>query len=370
MINGINEDDRSGGSVSGAGDINGDGVADLIIGAAYARQIRNDDVGESYVVFGGARVGRVGVGSTGTIELSSLDGSDGFVINGIDENDRSGESVSGAGDINGDGVADLIIGAEDADPNENNGAGESYVVFGGALVGDTGTIALSSLDGSDGFVINGIDEDDRSGRSVSGAGDINGDGMDDLIINADPYAYAYSYSVESYVVFGGGGVGSTGTIELSSLDGSDGFVINGSLANATSGRSASGAGDINGDGVADLIIGADGGDPNGIFYGGESYVVFGGAGTGSTGTIELSSLDGSDGFVINGIDFGDGSGGSVSGAGDINGDGVAALIIGAEGAYPNGNSSAGESYVLFGIPALLCNGLAVTVDLNQGQSPG
>ena len=85
--------------------------------------------------------------------------------------------------------------------------------------------------------------------------------------------------------------------------------------------------------------------------------------------IALAELDGSDGFVINGIDADDRSGYSVSGAGDINGDGVADLIIGAFGAGPNGNS-AGESYVLFGIAPLLCNGQAVTVDLNLGQTPG
>ena len=120
--------------------------------------------GGSYVVFGGG-----GTGSTGTLELSSLDGSDGFVINGIDEYDFSGYSVSGAGDISGDGVADLIIGAEVADPNGNSQAGESYVVFGGAGTGSTGSVELSSLDGSDGFVINGIDRSDYSGISVSGA---------------------------------------------------------------------------------------------------------------------------------------------------------------------------------------------------------
>ena len=90
--------------------------------------------------------------------------------------------------------------------------------------------------------------------------------------------------------------------------------------------------------------------------------------------MELSALDGSDGFVLNGIDSGDFSGFSVSGAGDINGDGAADLIIGASRADPNGNSS-GESYVVFGqtsapIPVQQCNGLTVTVDLNLGQTPG
>ena len=120
-------------------------------------------------MFGGS-----GVGVSGTIELSSLDGSDGFVVNGIDASDYSGRSVSGAGDINGDGVDDLIIGVPYADPNGNTAAGESYVVFGGSGVGAGGTIELSDLDGSDGFVVNGIDAVDNSGgRAGTGAGAVS-----------------------------------------------------------------------------------------------------------------------------------------------------------------------------------------------------
>jgi Ca2+-binding RTX toxin-like protein len=124
-------------------------------------------------------------------------------------------------------------------------------------------------------------------------------------------------------------------------------VINGIDSYDDSGRSVSSAGDVNGDGFDDLIIGALGGDTKGQSYAGESYVVFGSS-SGFDPSFELSSLDGSNGFVINGIDSGDYSGWSVSSAGDVNGDGIDDLIIGASGASPNGNSSAGESYVVFG----------------------
>ena len=353
VINGIDTRDYSGRTVSGVDDFNGDGVDDLIIAANFADP-NGDFSGESYVVFGGSVVG-----SDGSFELSDLDGSDGFVINGIDERDFAGRSVSGAGDINGDGVADLIIGAD--------GAGESYVVFGGGSVGEA--FELSDLDGADGFVISGVDVNDRSGFSVSGAGDINSDGVADLIIGAgyaDPNGDIDAG--ESYVLFGGGGVGSAGMIALAELDGSDGFVINGIDADDRSGYSVSGAGDINGDGVADLIIGAFGAGPNGD-YSGESYVVFGGSAVGSDGSFELSDLDGSDGFVINGIDASDSSGRAVSGAGDVNGDGVDDLIIGALNASPNSAFRAGESYVVFGKNVPQCNGLFITVDLNAGETP-
>ena len=113
----------------------------------------------------------------------------------------------------------------------------------------------------------------------------------------------------------------------------------------SSGRSVSSAGDINGDGVDDLIIGAYGADPNGSVSG-SSYVVFG-SDSGFNSTLNLSSLDGSNGFRIDGVAEGNRSGVSVSSAGDINGDGVDDLIIGAYGADPNGSAS-GSSYVVFG----------------------
>ena len=104
------------------------------------------------------------------LNLSDLNGSNGFVINGIDSYDFSGTARS-AGDINGDGFDDILIGADDADPNGNSRAGESYIVFGSAS-GFSASLELSSLDGSNGFVINGISRNDYSGRAVSGAGDI------------------------------------------------------------------------------------------------------------------------------------------------------------------------------------------------------
>ena len=125
----MNEDDRSGASVSGAGDINGDGVDDLIVGANRAAPNGNANAGSSYVVLGRdvAAVGDFGP----TLALSALNGTTGFRVDGVNESDISGASVSGAGEINGDGVDDLLVGALGADPNGNSSAGSSYVVFGG-----------------------------------------------------------------------------------------------------------------------------------------------------------------------------------------------------------------------------------------------
>ncbi|MGH8578512.1 MAG: hypothetical protein ACREXJ_16735, partial [Gammaproteobacteria bacterium] len=167
----------------------------------------------------------------------------------------------------------------------------------------------------------------------------------------------------------------------SMLDGTNGFRLNGVRAGDFSGRAVSGAGDVNGDGLADLLIGAFGASPNGT-YSGASYVVFG-RDTAQTGpfqaTLELSSLDGTNGFRLSGVGAFDASGIAVSGAGDVNGDGLADLLIGAFGA----GSLTGESYVVFGqppppppppplpppppTPPRTCNGLPVTI---QGTDSG
>ena len=339
VLNGIDLGDFSGRSVSAAGDINGDGLSDVIIGAFSADPNGKTDAGESYVVFGS------NAAWPASMNLSSLDGSNGFVLNGIDTytHTRSGISVSAAGDINGDGLGDLIIGANLADPNGKTDAGESYVVFGSNAAWPA-SMNLSSLNGSNGFVLNGVDINDYSGSSVSAAGDINGDGLGDLIIGA--YVAGQIDAGKSYVVFGSNAAWPA-SMNLSSLNGSNGFVLNGFDTNDQSGYSVSAAGDINGDGLGDLIIGALWAAPNATTGAGKSYVVFGSNEAWSAG-MSLFALDGSNGFVLNGIDINDHSGNSVSSAGDVNGDGFADLIIGAFTADPNGQADAGESYVVFG----------------------
>lgn len=262
-----------------------------------------------------------------------------IAFNGAGTSTQTGFSVAGAGDVNGDGFDDVIIGVPSAQPNGSN-SGSSYVLFGGAT--QTTSVDLATLTSSQGFRIDGAASADKSGRTVAGAGDVNNDGFDDVIIGALGAGSGSRASAGvSYVVFGSA---SPTNINLASPGSGWGFEIDGAAKSDKSGQSVSGAGDVNGDGYADVVIGAANADPNGSDSG-ASYVVFGGT---STATRNLASLNSSTGFRIDGAAAADELGQSVSAAGDVNGDGLADVIVGAPNADKNGRTDSGSSYVVFG----------------------
>ena len=337
-----------------SGDINGDGIDDLIIGAPTG-------AGKVYVIFGSKSV------FSSPITMNSYNGSNGGVIfSGASGSDAFGTSVA-VGDVNGDGIKDIIVGA----PGYNSSKGAVYVVFGKTTAFSNTTV--SSPDGTTYFRIDINTGDLALGTSVA-SGNINGDvyatsgaAVDDIIIGAPTTS---SNAGKVYVVFGIGGSTptplSSGVFALTSIASSTkGFEIDGNSSGKAG--SAVASGDVNGDGIADVMVGAPNATVGAVTTAGKTYVIFGNAGTWNTGTANptilanlngATAVNGTNGVIINGTTSGDLSGTSLS-TGDINGDSIADLIIGAP------TASAGMAYVVYGkatwTSPVALSGLTVTV---------
>ncbi len=327
-------------SVSEAGDVNNDGLSDLIVGARSANPI-TVQTGAAYVVFGTSAT------MPSEFNLSTLDGNNGFRLIGEASGDFFGDAVSAAGDVNHDGVDDLLIGATRAD-NNGTSSGAAYVVFGRANF--PASVAVADLDGNDGFLLNAEAAGDGLGIDVSQAGDFNGDGIDDMLVGAyqaDPVQL--DLAGKAYVVFGRDSNHQGGDfpaiLELANLDSSTGVVLHGANAGDTFGRVLTAAGDINHDGTDDIAVQAPSEDSN-ASSAGAVYIIYGSTSL-ITSPLQVSNLDGTNGFVMLGASSSDQTGQSLSYGGDFNGDGRDDLMIG----VPNADSpvtNAGSSYLLYG----------------------
>jgi glycosylphosphatidylinositol phospholipase D len=367
--------DQSGDAVAPAGDVNGDGIDDVIVGAYWSRLTR----GTSHVVFGSA--------SSASVNLAAM-GSRGFTITGARRfesspyysGDQLGTSVAAAGDVNGDGFDDVIVGA----PGDwRNSPGYAYVVYGSASPAAVNlTTAADAGLGSRGFAINGAAVRDELGASVAGAGDVNGDGLDDVIVGAPEKNLTVGQLIPTnpsatYVIYGSasapGPVNLTGAADAGL--GSRGFAINPAASGGQLGASVAGAGDVNGDGRDDLVVGAPGAQ-TGPYLGlaGITYVIFGSA---SPSTVNLTSaadagLGPGAGFAIRGSYYADFTGDVVDGAGDVNGDGFDDVVVGAGSASQRGQNHVqgdawGVIYVIYGSASPAPVNLTNAVDAGLGS---
>ena len=366
VFNGPSEYHYLGFFVAAAGDINGDGIDDVIASApygysyGYARQGRGYSYSNTaYVIFG-----RNDGGFNVEQSVASLDGTNGFTIEG-NVYGPSVADVASAGDMNGDGFDDLIVGSTACFLGpENCDAAIATVIYGGPTI--ESTVQLDSLPPSRGF---SIDDTGEVGLiSVAGAGDINGDDLDDVIIGRVNLA---GDTRAGFVIFGQDQATTSRTVtNTADLDGTNGFVIT-HVPNKPNGLAVAGAGDINGDGYDEVMIG-----PGDEYGGGHAVsVIFGAPDVGSTGTVDLTTLAPPVGFFIEGVYPADFAGRGLAGPGDVNGDGFDDMLVGAPYAYTYGDAPSrggytkydytyGGAYVIFGDANIGTTGFVNLGDLN------
>lgn len=293
--------------VASAADVNGDGLGDL---ALLAVQIGVEDPAlEAYVIFGSE--------SGDDVSLAAIEAAGrGFRVDGLEAAEGAVPRIADAGDVNGDGLSDVVIGV---DRVGQRNAGLAHVVFGKA--DPTPVNVQTAVTTGSGYSIQGANVNDRAGAMVGTAGDINGDGYDDIYVAALGWSNGGNFPRTGavHVVYG---YSDSQDVDLAGSPNEYGFLVEGS--EDYDAFTVAGIGDVNGDGFSDLAIGERDGGDNTVSDWNRVFLLRGAA-TNPT-RVDLRSVDvwyDYSGPLAGGL--------TVAAAGDLDADGFHDLMIGAPG---------------------------------------
>ncbi|MBP7148957.1 MAG: FG-GAP repeat protein, partial [Acidobacteria bacterium] len=355
------------------GDVNGDGTLDVIAGAPDAYSLNNERefAGEVYVFFGPYAYGKLDMYDGGVSNQPDV------VIYGEKREDEFGYAVA-SGDVNSDGTDDVIVGAPrgncfwEGGNNERRNCGRVYVFKGrptwptsidpySAANNENTPIATAAFLGK--YLIDsaGTVRSDNLGVALA-IGDLNADGIDDIIMGADQHPLSFGVDPNitvlpyggAYVWFGAPGL--SGTTNLGTV--SAGFFVQGAASGDQAGQVIA-AGDVDGDGTDDLLVGAPGADPGGKQQAGQVHVVLGSSGLGGTRDLATSPNP-----YFYGIDAGDKLPSALA-IGDLNHDVRQDVLIGVSNGFGANNSrvGSGEAYVILGRASWTTNRVDLLADL-------
>ena len=370
IVSGEGLADSFGQAVAPLGDVNGDGIDDFIVGA-YQADVGGLKCGEAYVFFGSRALA-----GTLTRSNASLRIKDNCATVG-----NFSRSLAAAGDVNGDGIADVLIGADTAE-----GTGSAFIYFGSALPSDWSAGCVSfpcSANSSEAdLIFKGLKDtgggSDRLGFSVDGAGDVNGDGIGDLILGSLQADAVGSTAMEGrgHLFFGSSRPSdwksSCASFPCTMLSSDADVSFLGATAQDYLGVSVAGIGDVNNDGTGDLVIGASGASPT---LNGDALVLLGSSKAsdwrGDCASFPCQDLTQANAdFLIKGSAAADSMGAMTRRAGDLNGDGMPDIIVVALAADVAGIDS-GELCIFFGTSSLSGTRSCADADVRiQGAAAG
>jgi hypothetical protein len=264
--------------------------------------------------------------------------------------DNAGFSVAGLGDVNGDGRPDLGVGAPLAANSRGDTAGIAYIIWGGTLGAHRTSRSLATLARTHGFLIEGGYLGDSAGYVVADAGDVNGDGLDDIAVGVPRFDRAGNPAGLGavYIIWG---KRTTTPVDLADVGVHGtrlGYRIVSARGLGTIGTAVANAGDVNGDGRPDLIIGQPAYYSTSRADAGRALIVFGTRTTPSIDVDRIGTPGDTHGILIEGAHGGDAAGTAVAGIGDVNGDGLSDVAVGAPNSSFNGRTDNGSVYVVYG----------------------